>query len=122
MHFAHWSLCAELEFGFATPPLCAAIPCVPTLQDVTIRGLGTGVSHRGRRGNGVTRSVQVAAAVMHNSWQPLVMLLFVMMLGLVCFSSALYFAERGDYHEDTRTYVRDDGTPRYTHGFSHSSC
>ena len=34
------------------------------------------------------------------------MLVFIMMIGTVVFSSAIYYAERGEWHEDQRAYIR----------------
>lgn len=47
---------------------------------------------------------------MIHSAQPLIMLLFVMMIACVFFSSAMFFLERGDFDEDAGAYMRGDGT------------
>lgn len=50
--------------------------------------------------------VKIFANAMYASAQPLGMLLFVMAIGCVVFSSAIYFAERGDWDETTARYMR----------------
>lgn len=44
------------------------------------------------------------------SAHPLGMLFYIMMIGLVMFSSAMYYAERGTFDEQAQYYVRYDGT------------
>ena len=52
--------------------------------------------------------VKIFANAMYASAQPLGMLLFVMAIGCVVFSSAIYFAERGNYDEVEGRYMRYD--------------
>lgn len=47
---------------------------------------------------------QVFADVISASIRPMFMLLFIMGIGLIVFSSAIYYAERGTYNEDERVY------------------
>jgi len=51
---------------------------------------------------------QIFANAMYASAQPLGMLLFVMAIGCVVFSSAIYFAERGEWSEELEMYLRDE--------------
>lgn len=48
---------------------------------------------------------------MVQSAQPLGMLLFIMGIGTIVFSSAMYYVERGTYDEARNTYLRSDGLP-----------
>lgn len=50
--------------------------------------------------------VKIFANAMYASAQPLGMLLFVMAIGCIVFSSAIYFAERGDWNQERGVYVR----------------
>mmetsp|Transcript_24174 Transcript_24174/g.77204 ORF Transcript_24174/g.77204 Transcript_24174/m.77204 type:complete len:410 (-) Transcript_24174:1236-2465(-) len=53
--------------------------------------------------------IRIFAEAMIQSAQPLMMLLFVMMIGCVFFSSAMFFLERGDFNEENAVYYRSDG-------------
>lgn len=50
------------------------------------------------------------ANALSRSAQPLGMLIFIMAIGCVFFSSAIYFAERGTWDDELGLYVRADGT------------
>lgn len=52
--------------------------------------------------------VKIFANAMYASAQPLGMLLFVMAIGCVVFSSAIYFAERGEWDPEQHMYLRDE--------------
>lgn len=54
--------------------------------------------------------VKIFASAMLQSAQPLGMLLFIMAIGTVVFSSAIYYAERGEWSELDGLYIRQDGT------------
>ena len=57
--------------------------------------------------------VRVFASALTSSLQPLLMLVFVILIAMVVFSSAIYFAERGEWDPTTNLFMRDpgDGTP-----------
>ncbi|GBG28904.1 Potassium voltage-gated channel protein Shaker [Hondaea fermentalgiana] len=54
--------------------------------------------------------IRIFVVAMQNSTQPLTMLLFVMMVGCVFFSSGMFFLERGDFDLDRGVYLRSDGS------------
>ena len=53
--------------------------------------------------------VRVFSNAIIESSHPLGMLFYTMMIGLVMFSSAMYYAERGTYDPNTNSYNRADG-------------
>ena len=56
--------------------------------------------------------MRVFARALLLSLQPLLMLVFVVLIGVIVFASAIYYAERGEWDDVSKTYVRvaDDGT------------
>lgn len=54
--------------------------------------------------------IRIFLVAMQNSTQPLSMLLFVMMVVCVFFSSAMFFIERGDFDLSQGIYIRSDGS------------
>lgn len=50
--------------------------------------------------------LRVFAAALSSSVQPLVMLVFVVLIGVIIFASCIYYAERGEWSDAAGTYVR----------------
>ena len=57
--------------------------------------------------------VRIFGAAMANSAQPLGMLGFIMMIACVFFSSAIYYAEKGNLNPDDGQYYRQIGNEKY---------